>query len=222
MFILSRGCDAADVASSAHNICIIFCPAPFMRQPPIALIVAALLPDLGIGYGGALPWRLKQEIKYFRDVTSNAPDGSINAVIMGRRTWESIPPRFRPLPNRINVVLSRSNPNLEENDVFWGNSFDTALEFLQKRHDINKIFVIGGAEIYNQVINDPRISHLLLTEVSANNDATIPMDRFLHFPREAWTRSPHLQLLQFTGIDATDSTIKEGDFSYNYSLWCKK
>lgn len=207
------GCVIERASSSSTNL--------LMRQPRIALIVAALVPELGIGYGGALPWRLKQEIKYFRDVTSNAPDGLINAVIMGRRTWESIPARFRPLPNRLNVVLSRSNRNLQENDVFWGNSFDNALEFLQNRQDIHKIFVIGGAEIYNLLINDPRISHLLLTEVSANNDATIPMDKFLHFPREAWTRSPHLQLLQFTGIDATDSTIKEGDFSYNYSLWCK-
>ena len=73
----------------------------------LTIIVAATLTN-GIGKAGRLPWRLPQEMAYFARVTSNAPEGSINAVIMGKNTWESIPKKFRPLPRRLNVVLSRN------------------------------------------------------------------------------------------------------------------
>lgn len=61
----------------------------------------------GIGLNGRLPWKLSKEMKYFANATSTAPAGKQNAVVMGRTTWEGIPPKFRPLKNRINLVLSR-------------------------------------------------------------------------------------------------------------------
>lgn len=73
-------------------------------------IIVAVTKANGIGQNGQLPWRLSKELKYFAQVTSNAPEGKRNAVIMGRNTWESIPPKFRPLPKRLNIVVSR-NPN---------------------------------------------------------------------------------------------------------------
>ncbi|GME40804.1 hypothetical protein GTA08_BOTSDO00586 [Neofusicoccum parvum] len=88
-------------------------PAP---RIPLTLIVAAT-PSLGIGANGALPWPpLKKEMGYFARVTKRVPATPVapaggpvrkNAVIMGRKTWESIPPRFRPLKDRINIVVSR-------------------------------------------------------------------------------------------------------------------
>ena len=80
----------------------------------VTLIVAATTNN-GIGHAGKLPWRLPQEMQYFAKVTSGkdtAQDvggekNKKNAVIMGRATWESIPQRFRPLPGRLNVVVSR-------------------------------------------------------------------------------------------------------------------
>lgn len=71
----------------------------------LTLIVAATLTN-GIGQGSRLPWRLPQEMAYFARVTTAAPEGSANAVIMGRNTWESIPPKFRPLKQRKNIVIS--------------------------------------------------------------------------------------------------------------------
>ena len=71
------------------------------------LIVAACGNSFGIGYNGELPWRLRSEMKYFAQTTSKVTDpNKRNAVIMGRKTWESIPPKFKPLKNRFNIVLS--------------------------------------------------------------------------------------------------------------------
>src|ERR1700692_3001843 len=73
----------------------------------LTLIVAATKSN-GIGQNAHLPWRLPKEMAYFAQVTSNAPDRHTNAVIMGRNTWESIPKKFRPLKNRVNIVISRN------------------------------------------------------------------------------------------------------------------
>lgn len=73
----------------------------------LTIIVAATSTN-GIGKGGQLPWRLPKEMAYFAKVTSAAPEGKTNAVIMGRNTWESIPPKFQPLQKRANIVLSRN------------------------------------------------------------------------------------------------------------------
>ena len=82
------------------------------------LIVAACGKSLGIGLNGELPWRLKSEMKYFAETTSRTIDSNkINAVIMGRKTWESIPLKFRPLKNRLNVVLSRQQNYLLDSEV---------------------------------------------------------------------------------------------------------
>ena len=76
----------------------------------INLIVAACGKSLGIGNNGQLPWRLRKEMKHFASLTSTTKDPNLcNAVIMGRKTWESIPVKFRPLKNRLNVILSRQS-----------------------------------------------------------------------------------------------------------------
>lgn len=74
----------------------------------LTLIVAATVSG-GIGHSSKLPWRLPQEMAYFARVTSNAPEGTKNAVLMGRKTWESIPTKFRPLRYRLNVVISHNH-----------------------------------------------------------------------------------------------------------------
>ena len=73
----------------------------------LTLIVAATSAN-GIGKGGQLPWRLPRDMVYFAKVTSAAPEGKTNAVIMGRNTWESIQPRWRPFQKRMNIILSRT------------------------------------------------------------------------------------------------------------------
>lgn len=79
-----------------------------MEHARFTLVVAATLAD-GIGHGSRLPWKLPKEMAYFARVTTNAPEGRMNAVIMGRKTWESIPAKFRPLKNRLNLVFSKDS-----------------------------------------------------------------------------------------------------------------
>lgn len=71
-----------------------------------ATLIVAHDSSRGIGKNGSLPWKLSKEMKYFAAATTAAPSGLQNAVIMGRTTWESIPARFRPLKDRVNIVLS--------------------------------------------------------------------------------------------------------------------
>ena len=90
--------------------------------PSLTIIVAATH-QMGIGRAGRLPWpRIKAEIAYFARVTSrpecSAPANAINALIMGRKTWDSIPTHLRPLRNRVNVVVSRSPHTLDLNPSF--------------------------------------------------------------------------------------------------------
>jgi dihydrofolate reductase len=73
----------------------------------LTIIVAATKSN-GIGQNAALPWRLSREMKYFAQATTTAPEGQVNAVVMGRNTWESIPKKYRPLPRRVNIVTSRN------------------------------------------------------------------------------------------------------------------
>ena len=86
---------------------------PSLQPTAMSLtVIVAATRNNGIGQGSKLPWRLPQEMAYFAKVTSQAPEGYANAVIMGRTTWESIPKKFRPLKNRVNLVLSRNSSYL--------------------------------------------------------------------------------------------------------------
>jgi dihydrofolate reductase len=90
----------------------------------LTIIVAATTTN-GIGKAGGMPWHISADLKYFKDVTSKAPEGTQNVVIMGRKTWESIPAKNRPLADRFNIVISKDpSYNLYVHPSFY--SFLTA------------------------------------------------------------------------------------------------
>jgi len=136
-------------------------------------IIVAATPSLGIGFEGGLPWkRLSGDMKYFKELTSTTKSESLrNAVVMGRKTWESIPAKFRPLPSRLNVILTRdpaSHPELvESEDVLVCNSLDQALARINGDHkdNVEQTFIIGGGQIYKQAAGMTELEKIYLTRV---------------------------------------------------------
>jgi len=114
----------------------------------VALILAVDEKN-GIGKNNDLAWRIKADMLYFKDITTATQnENKQNAVIMGRKTWESIPEKFRPLPKRKNIVLSRQY--FDETLSFT--SIESALAELEKDDEVENIFIIGGAQIYNETV----------------------------------------------------------------------
>lgn len=112
-------------------------------------IILASTFDGGIGYNDKLPWDIKCELFKFKKITSQVDDDEkMNAVIMGRNTWESL--KFRPLPNRVNIILT-SNPSytIHLNNTIIYNDITDALTDCQSMESVEKIFIIGGASLYN-------------------------------------------------------------------------
>lgn len=215
--------------------------AKCIKYPKVSLIVAALLPDLGIGYNGKLPWSLKQEMKYFRKLTTETIDVTKrNAVIMGRKTYFSIPAKFRPLKGRLNVVLSRHIEDLNEqmNEELINNkdslrlscSLLHTLEMLTEMDQIEEIFIIGGAEVYNQLMkeNHKYIDAIYLTEISNQNpENKVEMDAFFNLDHGLWQKAEESKLKEILESKGLSDEFKltgnvENDFGFDFTLWEKK
>jgi dihydrofolate reductase len=121
----------------------------------------------GIGRDGTLPWHLPGDMAYFKRLTSEAPSGKRNAVIMGRKTYDSLPDKFRPLPGRLNVVLTRTPRPANPSQVLQTDSLSDALTQLSAREDVAQIFVIGGGEIFAVALAHPDCQRLYITEIDA-------------------------------------------------------
>ena len=219
---------------------------------PVVSIVAALIPEYGIGYNGTLPWKLKKEMQYFKKITTQTLDPlKKNAVIMGRKTWESIPPKFRPLPDRLNVVISSTYPDtwdlLESNTssinslstspstsssssgriIIKYNNLQQSISKLQEMKDIERIYIIGGAQVYNATFS--MATHLLITEIQMtcnaqglSQSAPPPMDTFLDAPSilNKFTKTDTQRWNSFT-MDALKSqdTYTEGAYNFQFTLY---
>src|SRR3954469_17655108 len=108
----------------------------------IVSAIAALSKNGVIGKNNDLPWKLPDDMKFFMETTKG------HHVIMGRKNYESLPPKFRPLPNRTNIVITRQK-NFSAPGCDVVNSLEAAIE-IAKAHNEGEVFIIGGAEIFNQ------------------------------------------------------------------------
>ncbi len=150
-----------------------------LYKKPINIICAHLKGSKGIGYGGKLPWpTLKEDMKFFRSVTTKTKDpNKINAVIMGRRTWNSLPTGL-PLSGRYNMVLSASTdtrfatlrqmiltnrPALQYFSIV--HSLEKALDVLMDMDNIESIFIIGGSSVYEEALKIRSVNRVFLTEI---------------------------------------------------------
>ena len=146
----------------------------------------------GIGKNGQLPWHISEDLKNFKKLTLNS------TIIMGRKTWDSLP--FKPLPKRRNIILSSNNiPNVE---VY--HNIDTCINTLQNE-SLTKIFIIGGSSIYKLFFNYANYLHITFVDIRTNG-----LDTF--FP---------INLKYINQLFIKQSTEKLSDDA-NYTLWLRK
>ena len=119
----------------------------------VSIIVAKSKNNV-IGSNGSIPWSVPKDLKYFKELTEG------NTVIMGRKTYESLPENKKPLPNRINIVITRDS-NFKANGCIVVGSLEEAL---LKADNKNDTFIIGGGEIYKQALNF--VDKIYITEIN--------------------------------------------------------
>ncbi|HEU0230170.1 MAG TPA: dihydrofolate reductase [Burkholderiaceae bacterium] len=144
-----------------------------MTRPTIKLVVA-YSDNRAIGRDNALPWRLKADLAHFKNTTMGCP------ILMGRNTWDSL---GRPLPGRRNLVISR-NPGLRADGA---SAYPSLRDALNDCQDEATVFVIGGAQIYAQVL--PMADEVIATEVHAHVDGdaffpALPPDQWEEVERQ--------------------------------------
>jgi dihydrofolate reductase len=133
---------------------------------PFHIIAAMSNVDRGIGCNGKLPWNIKEDMEYFSRITQTTENPRLrNAIIMGRKTFDSI--GRRPLKGRLNICISTTG---EHNSVLFCRSLDEAIQLASRDDSIENIFVIGGESIYKQAIEHPMCMTLFVNEVQCDDD----------------------------------------------------
>lgn len=196
----------------------------------LTIIVAATKSN-GIGFNSRLPWRLRKEIKYFAQVTTTAPSGQQNAVIMGRNTWESLPQKFRPLPNRLNVVISRNlaydlgkASAILEHDLKSALSRVENLTSASSSSPIRRAFIIGGASLYSEALglSTDVVDHILLTRIVSPDfeQCDVFMPDFLS-GKGGWKRVNHAVLEEWVGFEVVEGVQEEDGVKYEFQMWVR-
>ena len=130
-------------------------------------IIAATDLNSGIGKNGVIPWNERDDMIFFKHTTTYTQDETkLNAVIMGRVTFESM--REKPLKDRMNVVVTqREYPDAPPN-LLVTKSLNVALESLNRMPNVERIFVIGGQQLYNEAIVHPDCRRIFLNKIDVN------------------------------------------------------
>ena len=121
-------------------------------------LIAALAPNQSIGHADSLPWKMPRDMQFFRRTTSS------HVVVMGRNTFESF--GSRPLPKRVNVVLSKTR-SYEGKDVLVARNIDEAIDFARLYTKRERMFIIGGGSVYDQF--STLADELYLTQIEPHN-----------------------------------------------------
>lgn len=167
-----------------------------------SIILACTLQG-GIGFKNTLPWKIKEDMQHFKNITSRSEQPDLmNAVIMGRKTWESIPKKFRPLDKRINVVLSRNPEFFPDNEqVLVYGSLDEALEALVNNKKVGKVFITGGSTLYDEALLSPRCKSVYLTTVISHFECDTFLTNFFEtLDKHFFNPGPQMDTLEENGV----------------------
>lgn len=160
-----------------------------MNSPRIGLIWAQARGGV-IGKDGAMPWHLPEDLAHFKRTTLNHP------VVMGRKTWDSLPPRFRPLPGRRNIVITRQ-PDWRHDGAERAGSLAQALQLCAPSE---RIWIIGGAQIFEQAL--PLADEAVITAI----DADFAGDVFAPVLDASWQQTDSKALVAANGLRLTFAT----------------
>lgn len=145
-------------------------------------LIVAMDKNRGIGKDNDLMWHLPAEMRFFTETTKG------HIVVMGRKNYDSIPLKYRPLPNRENVILSR-NSNFDAGECKVFTSVDECLIHYADENE-RTVFIIGGGQIYNEAINHPKLEEMFITEIDY---AYQPDTFFPIFDETKWKKESVLQ-----------------------------
>ena len=164
-------------------------------------IIVAMDEDGYIGSDQSLPWRLSSDMSRFRSLTVG--DG-FNTVIMGRKTWDSLPGSYRPLPERVNIVMSRDTNWKAEGAVtalYPGRAIEIAFA-----EGSEECWIIGGSQIYELFLD--RATEIHVTEVHTRNSGDV---KFPDWDKTNWTNEE----VEIVEVDYNN------EFRTTYSIWTK-
>jgi dihydrofolate reductase len=133
-------------------------------------LIVAMDSEGGIGKNNDLMWHLPKDMKFFKDTTQ----GQI--VVMGRKNYDSIPEKYRPLPNRLNIVLTR-NEHFNAPDCLVFHSLETCLKHFEEETE-RIVFIIGGGEIYRMALESDMLDEMYITHVHHRYEAETFFPRF--------------------------------------------
>lgn len=140
-------------------------------------LIVAMDAERGIGKNNDLMWHLPADMKFFKETSVG------NIVVMGRKNYESIPEKFRPLPNRENVVLSRNEDFTADNCLVF-HSLKDCLKHFENETD-RTVYIIGGGQIYKEAMENSMVDEMYITEVNA----TFGADTFFpEFAADKWKK----------------------------------
>mgnify|MGYP000341663956 FL=1 len=163
---------------------------------PLHLIYARSRNNV-IGKNGDLPWHLPEDLAHFKRTTLGCP------VLMGRKTWESIPAKFRPLPGRANLVITRQK-DWQADGAFVVHSLEEGIALaLAHCPDGKDLWVMGGAEIYAQAA--PIANEAVVTEI----EATYEGDAFAPELSAAWQEVSRESHVSTTGLKFSFVTYRQ-------------
>tara|TARA_Y100000817_G_C16828028_1_gene532154 strand:+ start:193 stop:726 length:534 start_codon:yes stop_codon:yes gene_type:complete len=161
-------------------------------------LIVAICNGGGIGYKNKLPWHYKDDLKFFSKITKGKGN---NAIIMGRKTWDSLP--IHPLPNRFNIILSKTIQNVPTSDnIIYLSCMDDVYKFCESKN-FDACWIIGGKTIYDMYLNEPYIHKIYISEISKFYDC----DTFFPKIPEHYICDSNQNI--YTGNDGTTINVVE-------------
>lgn len=156
-------------------------------------IIFAISKNNAIGINGKLPWYIKEDLKHFKKTTTG--NGN-NAIIMGRKTWNSI--GSKPLKNRHNIIISKSNTNNNNNNYNFFDNIDKSLMYCREKN-FDEIWIIGGSSIYSLFLNKYKflINKLVVTFIDENYNNC---DTFIDFNFNDWAIINKKKLISYNNV----------------------